>query len=64
MTQDEFLRKYHNYRVTSLKLATKEMEEINKIGIDNDAAVVRRFLGYYCLMLKSASDYLLEEIGI
>jgi len=58
MTKDEFVKKYHRFRVEDRELAVTEAALANAEGIDDDYAVVTGFsdLGY-CLMLASAASY-------
>lgn len=61
MTQDEFLKKYHGYIVTSEKEARIEAQ---KITVENDGVEVVTFdAQYWCLMLSSVYNELIEQKG-
>ncbi len=61
MTPDQFQRLVHDYRVSTEREAQQDAARLNAEGIDGDEAVVVEFprLGW-CLMLRSAADYLKE----
>jgi hypothetical protein len=61
MTKDEFQRQYHYYQTHDEKEAKAEARRVNEEGIDNDIAVAVKLgdLGW-CLMLKTAADFVRE----
>jgi len=61
MTQDEFQERYHAYQTYSREMAEAEAQKANEEGIDGNHAVAIELgnLGW-CLMLKSATDALIE----
>ncbi len=61
MTQDEFLKEYHNYAVNTYREAVIERATVNLEGIDGDEAIVVQLLGKYCLMLKTAHDHAVKS---
>lgn len=65
LTQDEFLKRYHDYSTQSETEAKLEAAKVNNMfGIKNDSAIVVKFRGVgWALMLKSAFDAL-GEFGV
>ncbi len=61
MTQDEFLKRYHSYRVLCEEQARREAAGANEEGIDVDRAVAVHFpkLGWR-LMLRGAVVFMHE----
>lgn len=64
MTQDEFIKKYHEYQTWRLDEANEECTKVNRLLEKPHEVVVQKFpnLGY-CLMLKTASDFIKELYG-
>lgn len=61
ITIKEFLHKYHNYCVQNVNQANRECERVNReLEVsENGWAEVIHFPNIgYCLMLKSAVDYI------
>ena len=58
MTRDEFQEKYHYYQTSREGEAQAEADKANAEGIDSGKAVAVHLQGLgWCLMLKSASDF-------
>ncbi|MBI2020173.1 hypothetical protein HYS94_02020 [Candidatus Daviesbacteria bacterium] len=62
MTKDEFLKRYHVYQVSTKEEAEKEIEQMEIVKDCIIVPVGFEGLGW-CLMLKTAADYL-GELGI
>lgn len=63
MTEDEFLKKYHEFMTTDKEEAKNECLKANKLA-DGFKVVAQEFPGLgFSLMLKTASDYI-KGIGI
>lgn len=61
MTKDEFKQKYHGFIVTSEKEARAEAQEVT---VENDRVEIVTFDGqYWCLMLSSVYNELIEQKG-
>ncbi len=57
MTRDEFQNRYAEYMVKDRAAAEAECAKVNEIGIDGNSAVAVKFAGWWCLMLKTAYDF-------
>ena len=59
MTQDEFIKQYHNYSTQSEEAAVVKAIMVNAEGIVGNRAVAVKFGGLgYGLMLQGALEYL------
>ena len=57
MDKDAFQRKYHFYAVDSFQEAALEARKVNSEVEGFEVVVYGPLLGKYCLMLRSASEF-------
>ncbi len=65
MTQNEFQHRYHDWISQSEAEASSTAHFVNVIGVDNETIVPVHipFVGW-CLMLKTAAEYIRDPCGI